>query len=460
MTQKETNQARQAAAAGVLAATAVAVWACFDSMRAMTLLVLVALAAKYIILAAGACATAYALFSRLKPLCLRHHLFGSLMIAVWMPALALCIDSSSRWVLAPAVVIAIVWTVASRSHNAANSLPKTHTHQQSAPILTAPDLMARSPNAGHTFSASMLFQSTLGLAFAGEPVSAVAPAGIASALLAARCYPTGAKPVESCTSLRHCGAIAAILTVAATSVTGAALSRHLTRGGLYPGGTEDLAPLFLPRDRPTAGVVDDDVHMGVIILPEIQPKITLVPPLPSLAPGFGQTQKPDPLSIPFFGAYWIYRPPHTRPPPKSLVLRGTPVDRRLRSTDRVRLKMEARQNLGSFFPIACCRAVEVVVKNRDTYENTITVETVLGDTAAVPKDAWQSLGKTPLPSFRSTFRGPILESQRLAFPIPATAHLKKFDEIVVIFHLDPFRAHRAAQVAIERFVLVPRGGGP
>src|SRR5688500_7025195 len=111
MTREETKKARQAAVAGVLSAGMVAVWACLDSMRSMSLPVLLALAVEYVVLAAVACAISFALCSRISSLCLRHHFLGALLVAVWSPALALCIASSSLWMLAPAAIVAVVWTI-------------------------------------------------------------------------------------------------------------------------------------------------------------------------------------------------------------------------------------------------------------------------------------------------------------------------------------------------------------
>ena len=122
----------------------------------------------------------------------------------------------------------------------------------------------------------------------------------------------------------------------------------------------------------------------MIIWPEEKPRVTLVPPTPRLGPSFGRARAENPLSIPFFGVYWIYRPPDKQPPPDSLVLRGSPADRRLRSTDRVHLNMEARQNLGALFPIDCCSAVELILDNADRYFGTVTIELLLRDTSSKP----------------------------------------------------------------------------
>jgi hypothetical protein len=249
-----------------------------------------------------------------------------------------------------------------------------------------------------------------------------------------------------------------LMSVSAVTLTAAALLPHL--GHHPPGepgesGLEALLPTAPPDLSPSAPI-DDDGHAGIIIWPEAKPTVTLVAPLPSLAPKFGRTNASDPLSIPFFGAYWIYRAPHKQPPPQSLVVHGSPADRKFFSTDRLPLNMEARQNLGSLFPLNCCGSIDLVVSNADTYDGTIALELLLRDTTADGKPTL-SLGRVPLPApeRRSVgWNGRI--TQPLSFPIPATASIQKFDEIAVIYHLDRIRAYRAARVAVERFVLNPR----
>jgi hypothetical protein len=48
-------------------------------------------------------------------------------------------------------------------------------------------------------------------------------------------------------------------------------------------------------------------------------------------------------------------------------------------------------------------------------------------------------------------------SETLNFVIPAHASIRRFDEVMVVFRLDAARADAGPKIAIDRFVLVPRG---
>jgi hypothetical protein len=48
-------------------------------------------------------------------------------------------------------------------------------------------------------------------------------------------------------------------------------------------------------------------------------------------------------------------------------------------------------------------------------------------------------------------------SETLTFPIPSKPSIRRFDEVKIVFRLDAFRADDGAKVAIDHFVLVPRG---
>jgi hypothetical protein len=45
----------------------------------------------------------------------------------------------------------------------------------------------------------------------------------------------------------------------------------------------------------------------------------------------------------------------------------------------------------------------------------------------------------------------------LNFPMPTVHSLRRFDEVAIVFRLNGFRAEDGAKIAIDRFVLVPRG---
>jgi hypothetical protein len=411
-------------------------------MRQMTAFTLFANATKYVCFAAAASALAFIaaewLLSRRPPACPRHHVLAFALAAMWSPALVMFGLRGSPWVLLAASVMTAILTVGMNAH-----VERSYRS-----------------NAGTAFGSSLLIHGTVGLASTSSPIWAVLPASLAASLLTARYYAHRARPIEPCTSLHGCTPVMLLMSVSAVTLTAAALLPHL--GHHPPGepgesGLEALLPTAPPDLSPSAPI-EDDGHAGIIIWPEVKPTVTLVAPLPSLAPKFGRTNASDPLSIPFFGAYWIYRAPHKQPPPQSLVVHGSPADRKFFSTDHLPLNMEARQNLGSLFPLQLLwqhrpRRLE----RRHLRWNNRARVAASGPTADSEKPSL-SLGRVPFPGPRAPLRlvGTGRVTQPLSFPIPATASIRQFDEIAVIYHLDSIRAYRAARVAVERFVLNPR----
>lgn len=120
--------------------------------------------------------------------------------------------------------------------------------------------------------------------------------------------------------------------------------------------------------------------------------------------------------------------------------------------------MEAHQNLGVHFPVSCCSRMEIAVSNADRFPQTVTMELVLRDTALEHGYA-MSLGRQPVNSTPQWRPGQEDEprAEALVFAFPPSPLLQLFDEITVRFHLGAIRRTRSARVAIERFLLVPRG---
>ncbi len=203
------------------------------------------------------------------------------------------------------------------------------------------------------------------------------------------------------------------------------------------------------------GITADDTFPGVILFPEIQHHAILVPPLPAMKHLFS-AKSPNPLSIPFFGSYWVYKWPQRRLPKDAIVMRGDPDDKRFRSTDGNPLSMEAHQNLGTFIDLNCCRAIEVAIRNADRFPGSVLVDLQLGDSHLPAKAPW-SLGPLPVLSTQPGRVGkqPKME-ETLSFAIPASPALPRFDEFTVRFQMSRFRGNHSPGIAIERFVLVPR----
>jgi len=193
---------------------------------------------------------------------------------------------------------------------------------------------------------------------------------------------------------------------------------------------------------------------------EIEEKVVIAPPAASRPvlderPG---ARKQDPVSIPFYGAYWFYRASDRKLPENSLESRGDPASISFKTTDFTPISMEARQDFGTLIDLSCCRTIEVVITNADRRPGTIAVEMALVN-STLPGKPEQSLGICPVrSSLRWTpddTRPPV--SEVLRFSVPARSSIQKFDEVILRFELSSPRERWSARVSIEKFRLVPGG---
>jgi len=210
-------------------------------------------------------------------------------------------------------------------------------------------------------------------------------------------------------------------------------------------------------ESPASGF--DDAYSGIVLWPKKQEMTPLVAPAPLLGNAqLGISRRANPLVVPFNGVYWFFKAPDVRPPRGSREGHGSPELVTTRSTDRRPLSMEAHQNLGSRIDLNCCSRIQVAIRNTDRYPETVSLELILTDTS-LPKRPSQSLGSIKVRSTRPWGlygdRPPVGET--LTFEVPARSAINRFDEVTVVFRLDPARADFGAKIGIERFVLVPRG---
>ena len=207
-------------------------------------------------------------------------------------------------------------------------------------------------------------------------------------------------------------------------------------------------------------LVSGDSVAGVILRPEVDEHVTLVPPLPAHSV-FGrkmEARKTDPITIPFFGAYWYFRSSDKGLPANAVETRGNPAFLTFKTTDFSPISMEARQNFGSVINLSCCQAIEVVIANGDRRPDTVQMELILSNTT-LPGRPHQSLGLLPV---KSTERGTSGDDRRpvseaLRFQFPEQAAMGGFDEVIVRFHLYFLRDEWSAKIAIEKFRIIPRG---
>jgi hypothetical protein len=206
------------------------------------------------------------------------------------------------------------------------------------------------------------------------------------------------------------------------------------------------------KESSTSSIDNGGDHTGIILLPEHEQHVTLVPPLPSMPRDLFDDRHRNPMSIPFYGAYWFFKPPDSRPPPNSYVTHGTPSEMTFFAPDSRPLIMEAHQNLGKLINLTCCREIRIEIENADRYPGTVSVELVL---TREGQDGSVSLGSEPVTSAPGDPGAPMRET--LTFPIPAHRSMEQFDELTIRFPRRRTRIFRSAKIAILRFVLVPRG---
>ena len=205
------------------------------------------------------------------------------------------------------------------------------------------------------------------------------------------------------------------------------------------------------EDKPDVPVVTgpavDGSYPGVILWPEIKPVTVLIEPMPAIGGKFAGTRHP--LVIPFGGEYWIWRFLLPRPPRNSFFQRGSPAKLSFSSTDHWPLQMEAHQKLEQDIDLSCCGKIQIGVSNADRYPGTVTLELLAGGF---------SLGKALVTSVPDLSKDPVQPvSETLDYPVPAELAGHAINEFKVLYQRLRGRTDKSCKVAIERFVLVPRG---
>ena len=119
--------------------------------------------------------------------------------------------------------------------------------------------------------------------------------------------------------------------------------------------------------------------------------------------------------------------------------------------------MEAHQQLGAPLSLACCREIQVTIRNGDNRRGGVLLDMVLTDSSQPGKPS-QILDPQPvlssLPGRFALKAAP--QEETLSFAIPENGKLQNFDEITVLFLPDPERAALGSKIAIHQFMLIPR----
>jgi hypothetical protein len=190
---------------------------------------------------------------------------------------------------------------------------------------------------------------------------------------------------------------------------------------------------------------------GVILMPEQERHIVLVPPLPMMGHDPFESHK-EPIGIPFYGVYWFFQTPDQAPDENAYRTKGTPDNVAFHSADFSPLEMEAHQTLGRLIDVSSCSRIDVAIRNADHLPGSVALELLLVNTSLRGHPS-QPLGQAAIT--RSSFNETTFET--LSFKIPSTPVIRQFDELTIKFPRAPYRATRSARIAIERFYLVPRG---
>jgi hypothetical protein len=230
-----------------------------------------------------------------------------------------------------------------------------------------------------------------------------------------------------------------------------------SKSAAYSAGQRPL-PLHVTTPEDSARA-DSEGNSGIVLFPAKQLVTKLVvPPPASESLSLTNFHNADPLVIPFDGVYWFFKTPDLQPPRTSRQAHASPETVEIRSTDRRPLSIEAHDHLGQLIDVTCCSRIQIAIRNADRYPETVSLELVLVNTS-LPNRPSQSLGRMMVRSTRPwglyEKQSPI--SETLNFAIPQSRSFRRFDEMKIVFRLDRARADAGAKIAIDHFVLVPRG---
>ncbi len=382
--------------------------------------------------------------------------------AIWLAPLAFLLRVNSPWTLAAVAVFTILATLSVRPPDEYQPNPEdallSSLHLDNSPL---------SPRFRPQLSilTALCAQAGILAFFAGHAAAGAIIAGAASC--AWTWWSLANTKAEDSPSQSHSLSIALLalaFTVAALipylrGSTGFGLGsshRYAARVGTSGSGSRLRVVTHLVTD--SSGTTAEG-NAGIVLWPEKQLHTQLVAPSPvdlSMQPTPGRNA--NPLVIPFDGVYWFFKAPDVRPPKTSRQAQASPETVEIRSTDRRPLSIEAHDYLGSRIDLACCSRIQIAIRNADRYPDTVSLELILVDTSQ-PGQPSQSLGRMSVKSTRPwrIHERPQPVTENLIFAIPARASLRHFDEVKIVFRLDPARADAGARIAIDHLVLIPRG---
>lgn len=398
---------------GLLASTVIAVLITVPPRDPYTWPRLLLASAVLTILAAAACATAmfltYVAFPKPKPGPIISR--TSAAASCFVPLLIL-LEQNSLW--APIVAAFLIWTLLPAHVN-----PKPQWKKFGGAILAA-----------------ILLQIAAVAALGEESLISALSLGAASAPILWRIRQE--RPLRGPFRPRIIVAIAAFLAI--LSLT------HYLHSGNANQATYGKSPSNGKKvDGAAPGLSVGGKYRGVILSPEEEQHVILVPPLPMMGRDPFLVHK-DPIGIPFYGVYWFFQAPDKAPNQDAYHVKGSPDNIGFRSADLNPLKMEAHQNLGRLIDIKSVSRIDIVIRNADSILDSLAMEVLLVNSS---DHFFQRLGQASITS------RPVSQ-ETLSFQVPSASAIQQFDELTIRFVTSRYRATRSPRIAIERFYLVPR----
>ena len=199
--------------------------------------------------------------------------------------------------------------------------------------------------------------------------------------------------------------------------------------------------------------IRSDGYIGVILTPKQKKRVE--PKVPRITVATRTGGLLHPLTIRFTGSYWFFQSPFLGPPMDSVTAEGDPATIGVRSSNYKPLLMEAVQDLDEPIDTASLENIQLSMLDTDPYPGTVSVELVLVDTKL--ENHLQSLGVQRLNAIPVVKNANSSHSDTLTYSVPWYCRCKEFNQIRLIFRLDPSRSKQGAAIAIQSFMLGPRG---
>ena len=407
-------------------------------------------------------------FSALSQLPSRRIIVAAFLNAIWLAPLALLVREHSIWTVAIAAILGVFATQSIGAFGPApdnleesllfslrpDNLPLTFKHAPQ--VSTAAALSAQTgilaAFAGYSFAAAVL----VGIGFVAWTWSYARNMPLPHWLQSPCATESRSLLLVTASFLVVLGALFPYLQ-SARGYGKFGISPGLHRWVTAPTGNRLGRPVRVTHPDESA-VSASEGETGIILWPEKQAVTKLVAPTAVGTTQLANSRPSDPLVIPFNGVYWFFKAPDVQPPKTSRQAHVSPETVDIRSTDRRPLSIEAHDHLGNLIDLNCCSRIQIAIRNADRYPETVFLELILVNTS-LPSRPSESLGRMIVKSTRpwNIYAKPAPSSETLNFVIPRQRTLQRFDELKIVFRLDRARADAGAKIAIDHFVLIPRG---